>query len=295
MFGKNATFAKDIEPEYVTISSDSKKVFVTLQENNAIAEIDLLAGTILRIVPLGVKDISLAANAWDVSDKDSKIELKTWPIKAFYLPDAISIFSTGGSSYLALANEGDTRDYGAAYNEEARVSSLTLDALRFPTAALLKLEGNLGRLTVTKSAGDTDNDGDYDELYSTGGRSVTILNASTGQIVAEIGKDLEERVIAAGKYDDNRSDNKGVEVESVTVSKVNGQMIAFIGMERADMIAVYDVTVAASPKFLQLFATGDAPEGLIYIKPKDSPNGRSILVVSNEGDGSVKLYQPDKI
>jgi hypothetical protein len=295
IFGKNATFAKDIEPEYVTISSDSKKAFVTLQENNAIAELDLLSGTILRVVPLGIKDINLAANAWDVSDKDSKTELKTWPIKAFYLPDAISTFSVGGSSYIALANEGDTRDYGAAYNEEARVSSLTLDAIKFPTATLLKLDGNLGRLTVTKSAGDIDNDGDYDELYSTGGRSVTILNASTGQLVAEIGKDLEERVIAAGKYDDTRSDNKGVEVESVTVSKVNGQMIAFIGMERADMIAVYDVTIPASPKFLQLFSTGDAPEGLMYIKPKDSPNGRSILVVSSEGDGSVKLYQPDKI
>ena len=72
-------------------------------------------------------------------------------------------------------------------------------------------------------------------------------------------------------------------------------MIAFIGMERADMIAVYDVSVPSSPVFLQLFSTGDAPEGLFYIKPQDSPNGRSILVVSSEGDGTVKLYQPDKI
>ncbi len=249
----------------------------------------------MKVLPLSIKDISLAANPFDVSDQDSKIELRNWPIKAFYLPDAISMFSINNKNYLALANEGDTRDYGSAFNEEARVSTLTLDATRFPNAAILKTNVNLGRLTVTKANGDTDDDGDYDELYSTGGRSVTILNAANGELIAEIGKDLEERVIAAGKYDDTRSDNKGVEVESVTVQKVNGQTIAFIGLERADMIAVYDVSTPANPKFLQLFSTGDAPEGLLYIKPKDSPNGRSILVVSNEGDGTIKLYQPNKL
>lgn len=297
VYGLNASFAQDIEPEYVSISSDSKKAWVTLQENNGIAELDLVSGTILRVLPLGTKDISLAANAWDVSDTDGKIELGTWPVKAFYLPDAISTFTVNNNSYMALANEGDTRDYGSAFNEEIRVSSSSyiLDPTRFPNAAAFKLNTSIGRLTVTKFNGDTDGDGDFDDVYSTGGRSVTILNASNGQIVAEIGKDLEQRVIAAGKYDDGRSDNKGVEVESVTVNKVNGQTIAFIGMERADMIAVYDVSVPSSPVFLQLFATGDAPEGLLYIKPKDSPNGRSILVVSSEGDGSVKLYQPDKL
>jgi DNA-binding beta-propeller fold protein YncE len=295
VYGKDASLAQDVEPEYIAISADSKKAWVTLQENNAIAEIDLVTGSILKLQPLGTKDISLTANAFDVSDQDNRIELKNWPVKAFYLPDAISTFRTNNMNYIALANEGDTRDYGSAFNEEARVSSLTLDALRFPTAATLKMNANIGRLTVTKYNGDTDGDGDYDELYATGGRSVSILNASTGEWVADIGKDLEERVIAANKYDDTRSDNKGVEIEAVTVQQVNGQTIAFIGMERADMIAVYDVSSPATPRFLQLFATGDAPEGLLYIKPQDSPNGRSILVVSSEGDGTIKLYQPNKL
>ena len=66
-------------------------------------------------------------------------------------------------------------------------------------------------------------------------------------------------------------------------------------MERADAIAIYDVTNPAAPKFVQLFSTGDAPEGLMFVKPKDSPNGRSLLIVSNEGDGTVRFYQPDKI
>ncbi|WP_242695777.1 choice-of-anchor I family protein [Desertivirga brevis] len=294
VYGKNASLAQDVEPEYIAVTPDSKKAWVTLQENNGIAEVDIVSGTILRIVPLGVKDINLSENAFDVSDKDNKIELKTWPIKAFYLPDAIAAFSAGGSNYLALANEGDTRDY-KGFKEEARVEELNLDPTRFPNAATLKLPANLGRLTVTKIQGDTDGDGDFDEIYSTGGRSVTILNASNGQLVAEIGKDLESRVIQAGKYDDTRSDNKGVEVEAVTIGSVNGRTLAFIGMERADMIAIYDVSNPASPLFVQLFETGDAPEGVHFIKPKDSPNGRSILVVASEGDGMIKFYQPNKL
>ena len=294
IYGPNASFAQDIEPEYIAISADSKKAYVTLQENNGVAEVDIVSGSITKINPLGTRDISLAENPFDVSDKDNKILLSNWPIKAFYLPDAISFFSTGGTSYLALANEGDTRAW-KGYDEEVRVKSLKLDPTKFPTAATLQLDGNLGRLTATKAYGDTDGDGDYDEIYATGGRSLSILNASTGALVANIGKDLEQHVIDAGKYDDERSDNKGVEVEGVTVAQVNGKMLAFIGLERVDMVAVYDVTTPATPKFVQLFSTGDAPEGVLFVKPKDSPNGRSLLIVASEGDGTVKFFQPNKI
>ena len=294
IYGPNASFAQDIEPEYIAISADSKKAYVTLQENNGVAEVDIVSGSITKINPLGTRDISLAENPFDVSDKDNKILLSNWPIKAFYLPDAISFFSTGGTSYLALANEGDTRAW-KGYDEEVRVKSLKLDPTKFPTAATLQLDGNLGRLTATKAYGDTDGDGDYDEIYATGGRSLSILNASNGALVANIGKDLEQHVIDAGKYDDERSDNKGVEVEGVTVAQVNGKMLAFIGLERVDMVAVYDVTTPATPKFVQLFSTGDAPEGVLFVKPKDSPNGRSLLIVASEGDGTVKFFQPNKI
>ena len=294
IYGPNATFAQDIEPEYVAVAADSKKAYVTLQENNGVAEVDLVAGTITKIIPLGVRDISLAENAFDVSDRDSKKQLATWQLKAYYLPDAISHFHVNDNNYLALANEGDTRGW-TGFNEEARVKDLTLDPVKFPNAATLKLDANLGRLTVTKANGDTDGDGDYDELFSTGGRSVSIINAVTGQLISVIGKDLEQRVIDAGKYEDDRSDNKGVEVEGVTVAQVNGRTLAFIGMERVDMIAIYDLTFPSTPKFLQLVATGDAPEGLMFVKAKDSPNGRSLLIVSNEDDGTVKFFQPNKL
>ncbi|RRB04989.1 alkaline phosphatase [Larkinella rosea] len=293
VYGPGASFAQDIEPEYVAISSNSKKAWVTLQENNGIAEVNLEAGTILGINPLGTKDISLANNAMDPSDQDSKISLATWPVKSFFLPDAISYFSAGGNGYLITANEGDAREY-TAFDEQVRVGSLTLDGTVFPTAADLKLPANLGRLRITKTAGNSG--GVYNTLYGFGGRGFSIYNAATGARVYDSGKSLEEQVIASGLnlYDDSRSDDKGVEPEGVTVGTINGKPIGFVGMERADAIAIYDLSNPTAPQFLQLFKTGDAPEGVLFVSPENSPNGRSMLVVSSEGDGTVKIYQPDK-
>ncbi|MCY7350741.1 MAG: hypothetical protein LH606_08735 [Cytophagaceae bacterium] len=215
-------------------------------------------------------------------------------MKSFYLPDAISYFAVNGVGYLITADEGDTRAY-SGFNEEGRIANLNLDPTVFPNAATLKQNTNLGRLIVTKSIGDTDNDGDFDALYAIGGRGFSIFSASSGQRIYETGKSLEEEVIKAGKYDDGRSDDKGIEAEGVTVGMVNGKPIAFIALERADAVAIYDVSNPAAPQFLQIVPTGDAPEGILFVSPKDSPNGRSLLIVSCEGDGTVKFYQPEKL
>ncbi|WP_031529485.1 choice-of-anchor I family protein [Dyadobacter crusticola] len=290
IYGLNASFAQDIEPEYVAVSSDSKKAFVTLQENNGIAEVDLASATIVKIHPLGAKDLSKLINAVDPSDRDNKIALTTIPVKSLYLPDAISYFSVNGSNYLITANEGDAREY-AALDEQARVSSVTLDPTAFPNGATLKLPANLGRLRITNTLGDTDKDGDYDVLFGFGGRGFSIFNAADMSLVHDSGSDFEQKVIDAGFYDDDRSDDKGVEPEGVTVSTINGKPIAFIALERADAIAVYDLSNPASPHFLQLIKTGDAPEGVLLVPSDKSPNGKSLLVTANEGDGTVKFYQ----
>ncbi|WP_281635347.1 hypothetical protein [Flavobacterium marginilacus] len=71
------------------------------------------------------------------------------------------------------------------------------------------------------------------------------------------------------------------------------KQILFVGLERADALMIYDVSNPAAPKHLQTLKTGDAPEGVLYIPASKSPTKRSLLVVSSEGDGSVKIYQPD--
>lgn len=56
IFGPNATVAQDLEPEYITLSPDNVRAYVSLQENNAIAVINLITRTVLDILPLGYKD-----------------------------------------------------------------------------------------------------------------------------------------------------------------------------------------------------------------------------------------------
>lgn len=287
-------FANDIEPEYITISADSKTAWVTLQENNGVAKIDLTNKTITNIFPLGLKDHNLADNAIDVSDRDGGVFMKPWKIKGMYQPDAISSFEVNKTSYFVTANEGDAREY-SAFVDIRRVShsSVVLDPGAFPNAAALKAESILGRLNINTKMGDTDGDGDFDELVSFGARSFSIWNGTTGELVYDSKNELDKKSHELGFYDDVRSDDKGAEPESVVVTKMGAKTILFVGLERSDAVMIYDISNPAIPKLIQTIKTGDAPEGLLYIPASKSPTKRSLLVVSSEGDGSVKFFQPD--
>ncbi|SHL81721.1 choice-of-anchor I family protein [Flavobacterium saccharophilum] len=286
------SFAQDIEPEYVTISDDSKTAWVTLQENNGVAKVDLTSKTITAIYPLGFKNYNTAENAIDVSDKDDKIAFNPWKVKGMFMPDAISHFSANNVPYFVTANEGDAREY-TANTDIKRMKDLTLDATVFPDAATLKLETNLGRLNLIADMGDNDGDGDLDEMVAFGARSFSIWNGSTGKIVYDSKNDVDKKTQELGTYDDKRSDDKGSEPEAVKVVKMGNQNILFVGLERSDAFMTYDVTNPTSPQYLQTVKTGDAPEGVLFIPASKSPTKRSLLVVSSEGDGTVKIYQPD--
>lgn len=294
VFGPGRNFVNDIEPEYITVSNDSKTAWVTLQENNGIAEIDILSATIKKIIPLGFKDYSAPGNAFDLSDRDAAIAFKNAPVFGTYMPDAIASYSYDGTTYLFTANEGDAREY-AGFSEIKRLSTVSLDPIAFPTGALLKTDAQLGRLNITTTLGDKDNDGDLDAIYSFGARSFSVWNASTGGLVWDSKNELDVKCNAIGVYDDGRSDDKGAEPEAITIGRVGNKTVAFVGMERADAVAVYDVTDPTKPSFIKMFKTGDAPEGLLFIPASKSPIGQSLVVVSSEGDGFVKIYRATKL
>lgn len=297
--------AEDVEPEYITVSDDSRFAWVSLQENNALARINLITKKIEAILPLGTKDHSIPANSFDASDRDGAVNFQSWPVNGLYLPDAIAAFRIGYQQYIISANEGDSRlrptsddvlpgtDEGDIFNEESRIRDIKLDATAFPNAAALQQNSALGRLKVTNTLGDIDGDGDFDALYTFGTRSFSIWNGTTGQLVFDCGNKLESYLLATRPdlYDDGRSDDKGVEPESVTTARYGKYTIAFIGLERSDAVVVVDVTKPTSPQFIQVLETGDAPEGLLFIPAHESPNGKSTLVVCSEGDGVVKVYQ----
>lgn len=309
IFGPNATVGSDLEPEYICVSADDKTALVTLQENNAVAVINLENLTVAEIRPLGYKDHATVSNLLDASDRGGKLFFAPWKIKGTYMPDAIECFEVGGVSYAITANEGDAREYDPLL-ESVRLNSLTLDPVAFPDARFLQKVEMLGRLNVTIASGDTDGDGDYDEIYAFGGRSVTIWNLATGLPVWDSGSDFE--VITAqdptwGSVFNasngttaqfkNRSDDKGPEPEAVIVADIEGRKFAFVGLERIGGIMAYEVTDPENPQFIQYINTrnlGDlGPEGLVFIPKSESPNGRNLLVLSNEVSGTISVFQID--
>jgi hypothetical protein len=312
VFGPAATVAQDLEPEYIAVSDDSATAWVTLQENNALAVVDLASATVTALLPLGTKDHSLPENALDASDRDGASRIVPWPVHGMFQPDAIAAYTWRGETFLVTANEGDARDY-ECFSEEKRVKDLKLAATAFPGAAALQADEQLGRLKTTSVNGDLDGDGRWEEIYSYGARSFSIWTGG-GQRVWDSGHDLE--LVTAAQVPalfnsngpgsdslDERSDDKGPEPEGVVLGSLGGRTYAFIGLERTGGIAVYDVTDPHSPFFIQ-YATNltpdgkpaagtkldAAPEGLIFIPREDSPTGRALLVAAHEVSGTVTIF-----
>ena len=96
IYGPNATVAQDLEPEYIAVSDDGAKAWVTLQENNAIATVDIASASVQNVRGLGFKNHLLPQNALDASDKDGRVNSRNWPVFGMYQPDAVAAYTVGG-------------------------------------------------------------------------------------------------------------------------------------------------------------------------------------------------------
>ena len=312
VFGPDSTPAQDFEPEYVAVSGDGTTAYVSLQENNAIAVVDLEAGTVTDVFGLGFKDYSLEANAIDPSNEDGGINIQAVPVFGMYQPDAIATYEVDGETFIVTANEGDARDYDG-FSEEERIADIVLDEEAFPNAAELQDEALLGRLLITTTLGDTDGDGDFDELYNYGARSFSIFDSegnlvydSAGEFEAITAEQAESYFNSNGTIADfdQRSDDKGPEPEAVVVGMVGETTYAFIGLERVGGIMVYDVTDPTAAEFVtyvnnnipdgnaeELTAGDIGPEGFKFVSADESPTGNALLIVSSEVSGTTTIWE----
>ena len=301
IFGPDATVAQDLEPEYIAVAPDGATAYVSLQDNNALAILDIETGRVRRLVGLGFKDHSLPGNGLDASGRDSGIHIENWPIFGMYQPDGLATFSTASGTYLLSANEGDARDH-AYFSEVSRFHGLDLDETAFPGAVELRRDDRLGRLEVTTALGDADGDGDFDAAYSYGARSFSIWDGS-GSLVYDSGDDFEQilakqvpRLFNAddGESFDARSEHQGPEPEGIVVGEVGDRSLAFIGLERAGGVMVYDVTDPDAPRFMLYEPSyrGDlSPEGMVFVPAASSPHGQPLLLVAHERSGTVSIYR----
>lgn len=316
IFSSSASVAQDLEPEYIAISDDNSKAFITCQENNAILEIDLVTNTVIAIHPCGYASYAAGSgNALDASDQSGAIlNTSNLPIKGAYMPDAISYSTIASQGYLFTANEGDSREFGTVIDAN-RISSSTfnnLDATAFPEPTILRNNKFLGRLSGLKYSGDTDGDGDYDELHVMGSRSFTIRDAATNTVIYD-SKDLFERITAnstitsaffnasnsaGAAVTKNRSDDKGPEPEGITLGVIGGIHYAFIALERVGGCMVFNVENPTAPVFVTYVnnrtLNGSGPdlgaEGIIFIPATESPNGQNIVILANEVSSTLSIY-----
>ena len=305
VFFPGSTAAQDLEPEYITTNAAGTRAYVTLQEANAIAIVDLVNKSILDVAPLGYKDWGAPDLLIDTSDKDgsgdaSMLNLQSYagvPLKGMYMPDTIASMQRNDKTYLLTANEGDDRDY-SCFSEKVRAGTLTSNWTNGTVDSSLKVNGKLSRLNTTNAFPTKDA---FDAIYAYGGRSFSIWNSS-GELVWDSGSQIEEIVArdypAAFNSDssdsaassllmvqgqparmDGRSDDKGPEPEALAVGTIGAQTFAFVGLERMGGIMVYDVSNPASPTYIRY--KNAALEGLALDPANNTTPGS--LDVSPEG------------
>ena len=325
---KGSAPSVDLEPEYIAVSGG--KAYVTLQENNAIAVLDIESQAFEGVYSAGFEDHS--TTAIDLDKKDDAYDPQTYEsLLGIRMPDGIAAFTVEGTTYLVTANEGDAREWG---DEDLDTFYLSEDERDFseegvtsPTGAITAENSGLeGKVVFFKTE---DFDGlDPEKDYVFGGRSFTVFQATengleevftsgddfealTAQYVPEYFNASNDNAVL-----DDRSGKKGPEAESVTVGTVDGKTYAFVALERTGGVMAYDVTDPEAITFVNYANTRDfgttvegseeyedgeldkwvtggdvAPEGLLFLDAASSPNGEPLLLAACEVSGTVAVYQ----
>eukprot|EP00192_Tetraselmis_astigmatica_P008053 CAMPEP_0117669582 /NCGR_PEP_ID=MMETSP0804-20121206/12217_1 /TAXON_ID=1074897 /ORGANISM="Tetraselmis astigmatica, Strain CCMP880" /LENGTH=671 /DNA_ID=CAMNT_0005477665 /DNA_START=40 /DNA_END=2052 /DNA_ORIENTATION=+ len=316
------SFQQDLEPEYVAFNEDASMAFIGIQENNAVAFVSLGdTPKVEAIAPLGLKRWKKLTI--DASDKDDGVNMvKGYKIFGAYQPDTIKTFFVDGKTYLVTANEGDAKEYDN-WEEEARGEDIAEKCLAceaepccvFSAKMLAKLsdETELGRLNFLSRYGFNE-DGQQFRLIAEGGRGVSIFEM-TDDFQAKLKWDSGDEIEAAhaeqdpegslGFFNpdqlddpedtvpdgfDRRSDNKGVETESLDIGECGGSKLLFVGNERSSSLTIYDITLFPETAPVLISTTPLAnPTSNLSATWEELFNSRTIGIVDPES----MMYVPD--
>ncbi|MGM9637958.1 MAG: choice-of-anchor I family protein [Butyricicoccaceae bacterium] len=286
--------SSDFEPEYIAVAGG--RAYVSLQEANAVAVLDIDARAFTGVYPLGFQDYG--ETRVDLLKNDT-VGLDSFPnVFGIKMPDGISAVTIGGRTYLLTANEGDSRaDWPGMDNEYESKTS--------PTGGV-----TLDAKAVWFNAGMWDGL-DPDKAYVFGGRSFSIYEVTEQglDLVYDSGSGFEE--ITADSLPaffnasndkismDNRSGKKGPEPETVVTGTAGGRLYAFTALERIGGVMVFDITDPAEAVFVNYINSrafedaiqGDvSPEGLCFVPASDSRSGSALLLAAHEVSGTLAVY-----
>lgn len=277
--------SKDLEPEYITVSPDGTKAFVSLQEANAVATLDLATKKITRIDSVGFEDY---ANVPVDLVKDGIYKPVCYKdLLGARMPDGIASYEANGKTYLVTANEGDDRIYGAYSNILTTTELTDSDVVIMDSSKVMGIPSGKTALS--------------------GGRSFSIFEVTSNGLkeVYDSGADFESITAKVNPQHFNcskkdvtlecTSGKSGPDPENVTVTQIDGRTYAMIALEGTGGIMAYDVTTPEYSMNVNYICTRDyssaiagdvSPEGLCGA----NVDGEPILLVAYEVSGTLTAY-----
>ena len=289
----------DLEPEY--IACDNHTAYITCQEANAIAVLDIARGEFTGVYSVGFEDYSKVPI--DLGNGDSACAPGTYEdLKGIRMPDAVSLYRVNGTTYLITANEGDSRAWPVGLETDVNEAK----GKKSPTGKI-KTSNKVTWFDASQ----------YDGLesgvdYLFGGRSFSVLRVTESGLEEVYDSGSAFEAITAKHFPDffncsndnigleDRSGKKGPEPEGTAVGTVNGRTYAFIALERVGGVMIYDVTDPAKATFVNYinsreFAAdiqGDvSPEGLCFVPAAASRTGKPLLLAACEVSGTLAVYE----
>lgn len=246
-----------LEPELAAFSPDGATCFVTLQENNAVVVLDFT----LPVPAIRAVNGVLGLGSVDVPDADVTNGGANSPnaglkdlLQREREPDGIVAVTLAGVPCFVTADEGDT--FGAT-----------------PT--------------------------DSSSSRFRGGRTVSVFRASDGALLGDTGNRLDAFANAAGRWaafvePGSRPRRGGCEPENLALVTWKDRTLVVVGLERANALALVDVTDPRAPTVLEVVGIGglgaaarQAPEGIKVF----TAEGRTFVLAGHEVSGTVGLFE----
>ncbi|OLT38718.1 hypothetical protein BJF85_08530 [Saccharomonospora sp. CUA-673] len=268
------------QPDSIDISPDGRHAAVAI-ENERDEDVDDGALPQLPAGFLAIVDLDGAPDAWQVRTTELIGLADVAPEDPE--PEYVSINDRGQVAVTLQENNhivvvdvasGEVRNHFSA-------GTATVEDVDTTENNRIERDGSVTAPREPDSVGWLDDDtlATADEGdYQGGTRTWTAFDAATGDVVYSSGNELEELAIRHGQYPEHRAEAKGVEPEGLAVATYGKHRYAFVALERANLVAVYNVDDPRDPQLVQGLPTDVAPEGVLPVPQ------RNALVVSAEED-----------
>lgn len=289
-FSRSVVYQWDLDgqPDSIALSPNGRFLAIVIENER---DEDLAGGLLPQAPTGGVLVMHLTTNRfdqWKIENVDLSAVAAAAPNGSDLEPEYVDVSSNNRAvvtfqenNYLAVINLASAkvkRHFPAGEVHLSNVDTEEEDLIDLDSFITKRREPD-AVTWIGKKYFATANEGDYEDEFGVegGARGFTIFT-ERGDVAFESAESFEHALVAAGHYNEGRSENKGVEPEAVEFGTFDGRDLLFVGSERSNAIGVYDVANPSSAQLLQILPTGIGPEGLKAIPSRD------LLIASTESE-----------